>query len=165
VSTDLTVLAAITGSQTLTLCAGQSITVGGTTHTTTGTYNDVLTAANGCDSTVTTNLTVLSAVSGSQTITLCAGHSVTVGTSTYTTSGTYTDILTAFNGCDSTVTTNLIVLAAITSNQTFTLCFGQSLTVGTTTHSTSGTFTDILTSSNTYRLIAANCNILTACNG
>ena len=35
-----------------------------------------------------------------------------VGSSMYTNSGTYVDILTAINGCDSTVTTNLTVLSA-----------------------------------------------------
>jgi hypothetical protein len=45
----------------------------------------------------------------SQTITICSGQSITVGTNTYTTGGTYTDVLTAINGCDSTVTTNLTV--------------------------------------------------------
>jgi hypothetical protein len=42
----------------MTVCAGGSVTVGTTTHNTTGVFTDVLTAANGCDSTVTTNLTV-----------------------------------------------------------------------------------------------------------
>jgi hypothetical protein len=42
----------------MTVCAGGSVTVGTTTHNTTGLFTDVLTAANGCDSTVTTNLTV-----------------------------------------------------------------------------------------------------------
>ncbi len=45
----------------------------------------------------------------SQTISICSGQSITVGTNTYTTGGTYTDVLTAINGCDSTVTTNLTV--------------------------------------------------------
>ena len=41
--------------------------------------------------------------------TICTGDSYTVGTSTYTTSGTYTDVLKDVNGCDSTVTLNLTV--------------------------------------------------------
>lgn len=53
------------------------------------------------------------AVSSTQTLSICAGSSVTVGTSTYTASGTYTDVLTAVNGCDSVVTTNLTVAPAI----------------------------------------------------
>ncbi|MGZ4053996.1 MAG: T9SS type A sorting domain-containing protein, partial [Bacteroidia bacterium] len=141
--------AAITGSQTLTVCAGGSVTVGTSTYNTTGTFTDVLTAFNTCDSTVITNLTVLPANTTSQTLTVCAGGSVTVGTSTYNTTGTYTDVLTAFNTCDSTVTTNLTVLPANTTSQTLTVCAGGSVTVGTNTYNTSGTFTDVLTGFNT----------------
>jgi hypothetical protein len=43
------------------------------------------------------------------TETICSGDSFTVGTSTYNTSGTYTDVLTTLNGCDSTITLNLTV--------------------------------------------------------
>jgi hypothetical protein len=139
---------AIVFTQTVTLCAGQSLTVGTNTYTTSGTYTTTLTAANGCDSTVTSHLTINPAITGSQTLTVCAGQSVTVGTNTYNTSGTYTDILPAANGCDSTVTTNLTVSPAITGSQTLTLCAGQSVTVGTSTYNTSGTYTDILPAAN-----------------
>lgn len=50
--------AAITASQTKTICAGQSLVVGIHTYTASGTYTDVLSNAHGCDSTVTTQLTV-----------------------------------------------------------------------------------------------------------
>ncbi|MNJ85284.1 hypothetical protein D3C87_27540 [compost metagenome] len=50
--------AAIGSSQTVFICAGESFTVGPFTHTTSGTYNDPLDASTGCDSIVTTVLTV-----------------------------------------------------------------------------------------------------------
>jgi hypothetical protein len=148
VTTNLTVGAPITSTQSPVICAGASFTVGTSTYTTSGTYTDVLTAANGCDSTVTTNLTVGAPITSTQSPVICAGASFTVGTSTYTTSGTYTDVLTAANGCDSTVTTNLTVSAPITSTQSPTICAGASFTVGTSTYTTSGTYTDVLTAAN-----------------
>ncbi len=148
VTTNLTVSPAITNSQTLTVCAGGSVTVGGNTYTTSGTYVDVLGAVNGCDSTVTTNLTVSPAISSTQTLSVCAGGSVTVGGNTYTTSGTYVDVLGAVNGCDSTVTTNLTVNPAITSSQTLSVCAGGSVTVGGNTYTTSGTYIDVLAAAN-----------------
>lgn len=45
-----------------------------------------------------------------QTLTLCDGESITVGASTYTTSGIYADTIQLFQGCDSIVNTNLTVL-------------------------------------------------------
>ena len=165
-STSVTVNAPITGTQTMTVCAGGSVTVGTSTYTSTGTFTDVLTSYTGCDSTVTTNLTVRNAITGTQTMTVCAGGSVTVGTNTYTTSGTFTDILTSYTSCDSTVTTNLTVLPVITGTQTLTVCAGGSVTVGTNTYTTSGTFTDILTSyTSCDSTVTTNLTVLPAITG
>jgi hypothetical protein len=58
VTTTLNISQPTTFSQTFDECQGFSVTVGGNTYTSTGVYTDVLTNAAGCDSTVTTNLTV-----------------------------------------------------------------------------------------------------------
>jgi len=104
----------VTGTQVLAGCDGFSTTVGGNTYTSTGIYTAVLVAANGCDSIVTTNLTVAPAIIFSQTLLECDGFSITVGSNTYTTTGIYTDVLVgaSTNGCDSTVATTLLVAAA-----------------------------------------------------
>lgn len=99
-------------NQSITICEGDSLSVGSKVYTSSGIYEHIFSnIVNGCDSTVTTNLTVLSANTVSQTITKCAGQSIIVGTNTYTISGTYLDVFTAFNGCDSSVTTNLTVVS------------------------------------------------------
>ena len=145
VTTNLTVSPAIAGSQSPILCAGGNITVGANTYSVTGVFTDVLVAFNGCDSTVTTNLTVLPAVTGSQVLILCDGGSVTVGANTYTTTGIYTDVFVAgaFNGCDSTATTDLTILPPVTASQTITLCYGGSITVGGNTYTSAGIYTDV----------------------
>lgn len=58
VSQTLSQPTAIGSNQTASICAGESFTVGPFTHTTSGTYNDHLDASTGCDSIVTTVLTV-----------------------------------------------------------------------------------------------------------
>ncbi|MGE0562811.1 MAG: T9SS type A sorting domain-containing protein, partial [Flavobacteriales bacterium] len=138
----------LTGSQTFVECAGFSVTVGSNTYTTTGIYTDVLTGSNGCDSTVTTDLTIKQPTTGSQTFVECQGFSVTVGSNTYTTTGIYTDVLTGSNGCDSTVTTDLTIKQPTTGSQTFVECAGFSVTVGSNTYTTTGVYTDVLTGSN-----------------
>lgn len=147
-TTNLTVNPAITGSQAFTICDGSSITVGTSSHNTTGNFTDVLTAFDGCDSTVTTNLVVLPAIISAQSFTLCAGGSISVGTSTYSSTGVYSDLFLAYNGCDSIVTTNLTVSPAISSSQSFTLCAGSSISVGVSTYNSSGIYTDIITAAN-----------------
>lgn len=95
-------------SQTLTLCAGDSLVIGGNTYKTTGNYNDLVTSlVTGCDSAVATDLTVLAPIATTQSFTECEGFNVTVGTNTYDENGTYTDVFPSVDGCDSTVTTIL----------------------------------------------------------
>ncbi len=72
-----------------------------------------------CSSTATVTVTVNQPSNGSQTFVECAGFSISVGTNTYTSSGIYTDVLVAANGCDSTVTTNLTITSV--DNTTSTL--------------------------------------------
>ncbi len=105
----ITVNAASSFSQSLDLCPGSSVQVGTSTYNSAGTFTDVLTNAVGCDSTVTTTITMLNTSTSSQNLTICDGQSVTVGTSTYTVAGTYTDVVQNSVGCDSTITTTLAV--------------------------------------------------------
>jgi hypothetical protein len=53
---------------------------------------------------------------------ICNGDSVVVGANSYFTSGSYTDILTAINGCDSIINTSLIVNMSSTSIDTQVAC-------------------------------------------
>ncbi len=70
----------------------------------------------------------------SQTFTKCAGQSVTVGSNTYTVSGTFTDVLTSYQNCDSTVTTHLTINSNVTPSiiispfPSTTICSGQTVT-------------------------------------
>ena len=145
VTTDLTIKQPTTSSQTFVECAGFSVTVGTNTYNTTGVFTDVLVGSNGCDSTVTTDLTIKQPTTGSQTFVECAGFSVTVGTNTYNATGVFTDILVASNGCDSTVTTDLTIKQPTTGSQTLVECAGFSVTVGTNTYNATGVYTDVLT--------------------
>ena len=148
VTTDLTINMPTTFTQTLVECQGFSITVGTNTYTTIGVYTDVLVNANGCDSTVTTDLTINQPTTFTQTFVECQGFSVTVGTNTYNTTGVYTDVLVNANGCDSTVTTDLTINMPSALTQTFVECQGFSVTVGTNTYNTTGVYTDVLVNAN-----------------
>jgi hypothetical protein len=139
---------AITKNQNITICTGKSVKVGIHTYTTTGNYTDLLKAVNGCDSTVYTNLTVTPALTKTQELTICAGKSVTVGSSTYNTTGVYHDTFKTKEGCDSVVTTKLTVLKAIATTQNLYTCEGKSVKVGIHVYSKSGIYTDVLTAAN-----------------
>jgi hypothetical protein len=91
------------------LCYGDSVTVGTVKHKTSGTYIDTLVGASalGCDSVVTTNLTVYPLDTVSNPVSKCFGQSYTINGHTYDTTGTYIDTFfnADINGCDSIVFT------------------------------------------------------------
>lgn len=145
VVTKLTVLKEIKTNQTLYICKGKSVKVGNHVYTTSGTYTDVLIAANKCDSTVVTYLNVSPAPTSSQQLTICMGGSLKVGNHTYTKSGTYKDTVKTKEGCDSIVTTYLTVgTVPYTSQQTVTTCQGKPVKVGPYLHYTAGVYKDTL---------------------
>ena len=87
----------------------------GQTYTTSGNYSWTGTNANGCDSTAALNLTINLGYSLNVNRSICFGESITVGGNTYSQTGTYTDLLTSVNGCDSTITTQLTIYPDIVS--------------------------------------------------
>ena len=153
-------------TQSLAICLGQSLTVGPHTYYTSGNYMDTLNSLAGCgDSLVATHLTVLSSASDSstQTLTICSGQSVTVGTDNYTTAGTYTY---SFQGgsCDSTVTTILTVNPSpnLSISGSTAICAGNSTTLTASggdsynwnTGSTVNSITEFPATAQTYSVIA-----------
>jgi putative IMPACT (imprinted ancient) family translation regulator len=133
VTLTLNVNAAVTGSETVTICNNQLPYLwNGNTYNAAGTYKDTLISAAGCDSIVTLTLNVNAAVTGSQTITICNNQlPYTWNGNTYNVAGTYKDTLISAAGCDSIVTLTLNVNAAVTGSQTVTICNKQLPYTGT----------------------------------
>ncbi|MEO9533668.1 MAG: T9SS type A sorting domain-containing protein [Crocinitomicaceae bacterium] len=98
-------------NQDVTICSGDSYSIGASIYDTAGVFYDTLTAVqNGLDSIVTTNLTVDVLYQDTLDVAICDGQSYDVGSNSYTTAGFYTDTLTIAGGaCDSIVHTNLSV--------------------------------------------------------
>lgn len=92
-------------------------------YTKTGTYTDILTAANGCDSIRTLNLTVKKKAYTTLSTAICRGDTY----HGHNKSGIYTDTLTAANGCDSLVTTTLTVAPDFDLGPDKILCFSDSI--------------------------------------
>lgn len=103
-------------SQNITLCAGESLTVGTNVYTQSGNYMNILTDMNGEDSTVLTYLTVLPVLASSQEISLCFGESIIIQGQEITTSGSYSHIYTSISGCDSTVTSLITIHPELNSS-------------------------------------------------
>ncbi|MBQ0113576.1 MAG: leucine-rich repeat domain-containing protein [Bacteroidales bacterium] len=92
-----------------TICEGSTYTFGDNVLTTSGTYTDTLQSEYGCDSVIVLTLTTVSYHTDT-TINISLGESIVFFGQTLTESGTYFQTVPSVtDGCDSTVTLNLIV--------------------------------------------------------
>jgi gliding motility-associated-like protein len=111
ITTNLLVSDAYLINLTSSICSGDTYVLpDGSTTSTDGLYSFTFTSTTGCDSVVTVDLTVNSAYAMSEDIEICDGGTYTLPDGTVvSTAGTYLSNLTSTDGCDSIITTNLIV--------------------------------------------------------
>nr|HQU40888.1 gliding motility-associated C-terminal domain-containing protein [Chitinophagales bacterium] len=111
----ITTNVAVTDAYSITLspfiCDGDIYTLpDGSTTTSSGIFSFTFVSAAGCDSIVTVDLTVNTVSSTTEDVSICDGGSYTLPDGTIaTTDGTYISTLTSAFGCDSIITTNIIV--------------------------------------------------------
>ncbi len=110
VNLTLTVLDNDTTSIFETVCFGGNYMIGDSTYTQSGIFPTPFVSANGCDSLVMVNLTVLDSIVTNLVETICIGDTIQVGFSQYFETGNYTDTLLSSNGCDSIVHLDLTVI-------------------------------------------------------
>lgn len=144
----LTVLPLSSSSQSVRICANESYLFGGDTLTASGVYRDTLANSNGCDSTATLTLEVLALAQGAVEAAVCAGQTYDFHGETLSQSGTYTTLLTAANGCDSTLTLRLTVLPEIKTAQVAQICTGLSYDFNGIPLTKSGMYRDTLPAAN-----------------
>ena len=145
VLTDLLILDTETTTNFVEICAGSSYSEGTSVYNMTGIYEDIYQDIEGCDSTVVTNLTILPPIEITNNVEICTGSTYTEGSSVYDTAGTYSDLYTTAEGCDSTVITNLAISDFVTNTNTISICEGESYAEGSSTYTTSGTYNDTYT--------------------
>ncbi|MFN8300029.1 MAG: gliding motility-associated C-terminal domain-containing protein [Chitinophagales bacterium] len=148
---NLTVYPTYSDTVTPAICNGQTYTLpDGNTVTAAGTYTDTLSTVNGCDSIITTELTVYPTYSLTVADSICQGSTYALpGGSSATTTGTYTDTLTTVNGCDSIIITQLTVKPISVSSVYDTICNGSSYILPNgSVVTTGGIYNDTLQASN-----------------
>ncbi|MFZ1749715.1 MAG: T9SS type A sorting domain-containing protein [Saprospiraceae bacterium] len=133
------------------LCTGDTLHIGNKKYTEPGVYIDSLVSISGCDSILVSEVTTFPKYFNIKSNTICEGDTVKVGNNLYTNAGTFTNVFTTHNGCDSTIITNVTVLPVSLTNVDTTICRGDSLKVGDLVYKTAGTFVQ--------KVVAANgCN-------
>jgi uncharacterized protein YecT (DUF1311 family) len=113
VNLTLTVLPTYSLNQAISLCAGESLQIGNSTYSQSGNYQTILTSQAGCDSTINTQLTVLSPLVTSEQQTICEGNYLVYNGDTLIIEADYEYVFQAQNGCDSTHTIQLTIENAL----------------------------------------------------
>ena len=91
-------------------CENDCYEVGGETICETGFYEFLLENFEGCDSIVTADLTEIETPFLSLDIDICDGDEIVIGSTSYTQTGIYQEVLSSVEGCDSIVDLDLFVI-------------------------------------------------------
>ncbi|MDX2359964.1 MAG: T9SS type A sorting domain-containing protein [Crocinitomicaceae bacterium] len=143
VTTNLTVVTAYVMTDDVNICSGDSYTYPDGTASTNITNDEShvsnLVSSTGCDSTITSNLTVNDPFNGSENISVCGFTSITYpdgSTESITASTTHTSNLTSTAGCDSIIITNVTFNDIYSITDEISLCVGDNHTYPDGTAST-----------------------------
>ncbi len=148
INTNLSVVLFKTKNQNITLCKGDNIQVGNNSYNISGIYLDSLVSKGGCDSIVTTKLNVINPSIASLSFNICEGDSILVNNKNYDISGSYTDKLLNYQGCDSIINIHLSISDTVFYYQTISLCEGDSLLLGNQLYTKIGEYKSLFISSN-----------------
>ncbi|OGS78382.1 MAG: hypothetical protein A3D31_15590 [Candidatus Fluviicola riflensis] len=114
------------------------------TYTASGSYNDTLVNAAGCDSIITLNLTINVPTTSGLSASACETYTWSENNMTYTASGNYNDTLVNAAGCDSIITLNLTINQPAASFETVSACDTYTWNSNGMTYTNSGWFLDTL---------------------
>ncbi|MFZ1824710.1 MAG: gliding motility-associated C-terminal domain-containing protein, partial [Chitinophagales bacterium] len=139
ITTDLIVHPVYNENISAEICDGEEyILPDGTTVTTTGIYITNLFSINGCDSIITTDLIVHPIYNENISAEICDGEEyILPDGSTVATTGIYISNLFSINGCDSIITTDLIVHPVYSTTVDAEICDGETYILPDGTHATS----------------------------
>ena len=131
------------------ICEGESYFFKGADRNISGVYRDTLVSSSGVrdsrDSIIVLTLNVNPIYNEVLNEAICTGESYMVGTSSYTTPGTYINRLTTVDGCDSIVTLNLTVNPTYNEVLNEAICMGENFLFEGNIYTDSGTYTNRLT--------------------
>ncbi|MCR9173407.1 MAG: T9SS type A sorting domain-containing protein [bacterium] len=127
-------------------CDSYTSPSGNYTWTSSGVYMDTIPNTEGCDSILTIDLTILNSTVTWEYATACDGYVWPVNGINYASSGVFTEYLTNQNGCDSVVKLDLTIHHSTSTSETVSACDSFTWAFNGVTYTSSGIYTDTLTS-------------------
>lgn len=126
-----------------TVVSGDSISFHPFSVTDTGTYHITkIVNINGCNDTLYSEYYLSLSENIPLNLAICEGDSVFVGTNAYTIPGVYYDTLSTSFGCDSIIVTTLTYKVPTIDSSQVKICYGDSISVGSSTYQLPGTYID-----------------------
>lgn len=119
---NLTVNYSMNDTLVIAACDSYGSPSGNYTWTTSGMYYDTIPTMAGCDSLLVIDLTISYSTSDTLDVSECDSYISPSGNNTWTTSGTYSDIIPNAAGCDSLLTINLTITYSTNSSMTASAC-------------------------------------------
>lgn len=152
----------VTANISACILTGQGYVTGGVNHTTTGVYRDTVALASGCDSVTVLNLNVINPSTNNNSVQSCDPY--TYNGTTYNSSTVVRDTVPSVQGCDSIYNIMTITISSFKYYETVNVCInqGQTYFAGGANQSTSGLYTDTLTTVfGCDSFITTNLNVIT----
>ena len=122
------------------ICNSESFEFAGQTFDQPGRHEVLLQSSEGCDSLMILDLEISDEFLTLLVKDICFGSSFSVGDSTYTEPGSYTNQFVTTNGCDSIVELDLAIADMVMTNLIENLCEGESFTVADEVFSETGSY-------------------------
>ncbi|PKP51400.1 MAG: hypothetical protein CVT95_00915 [Bacteroidetes bacterium HGW-Bacteroidetes-12] len=126
------------------ICQGDSILIYGNYQSIAGNYYDSLQTTNGCDSVLSTTLSVNPVYFSNTNDNICQGDSVIIYGNYENTAGVYYDTLQTIFSCDSVLATTLFLNANFNTSQNQEICQGDSIMLGGSYQTIGGVYYDSL---------------------
>jgi len=136
------------GSQTISICRGDTLFIGQNAYVNPGLYNDTILNQAGCDSILTTNLGFIADNTTTLNLKLCEGDSIQINGHIYNSRGVYVDTLVSAAGCDSVLSILIERLDTSRTRNRISICDNDSIQVGTNFYKEPGIYVDTLVNSN-----------------
>ena len=154
---DLTIIPVFSSSINASSCSSFFWSQNGVTYDSSGIYDDTLTAANGCDSIVSLNLTINTPTSSRLNVTACDSFVWAQNGLTYDSTGIYLDTMINANarGCDSIVTLDLIITESNLATIHMMACDSFVWQQNGMTYDSTGVYLDTIVNSNSCDSIVA----------
>ncbi len=129
------------------LCQDESITLNGELFNTAGDFQQELISSQGCDSTVNITINLVENFQTEEPYTLCQGESITINGELFDTAGDFQQDLSSIQGCDSIVNITINLVDYFQTEESYTLCQDESITINGELFDTAGNFQQDLISS------------------